>query len=132
MTDTAWAECSTGITERHKKSRGQESHCRGQEKKLQRLCGTMELLNLLVVTEALSERVVHNPGILSDHLFLGLVEEILVEIVNEPGLAECLETEVHNPIPSVNSGRARGEVTDRLGHTGVQHLAMDRLVKVFK
>jgi hypothetical protein len=93
---------------------------------------TMELLNLLVVTEPLSECVVHNPGILCDYLFLGFVEEVLVEVVNKPGLAECLETEVHNPIPSVNSGRARGEITDRLSHTGVKHLAMDRLVEVFK
>ena len=93
---------------------------------------TMELLNLLIVTETLSECVVHNPGILCDHLFLGLIEEVLVEVVNKPGLAECLETEVHNPIPSVNSRRARGEVTDRLGHTGVQHFSVDRLVEIDK
>jgi hypothetical protein len=92
----------------------------------------MELLNLLIVAQTLSECVVHNPGILCDYFFLSLAEEVLIEVVNKPGLAECLETEVHNPIPSVNPGRARGEITDRLGHTGVQHLAMDRLIKVFK
>jgi hypothetical protein len=92
----------------------------------------MKLLNLLVITKALSERIVHNPGILCDHLFFGLVEEVLVEVVNEPGLAECLETEVHNPIPSVNSGRTGSKIRHTLGHTWVEHFGVYALIEIFE
>jgi hypothetical protein len=93
---------------------------------------SVEVANLVVVTEAFSEGIIHDTGVLGDNLILWLVEEVFLEIVNEPGLTECLEAEIHDTIPSFNSGRARSKITDRLGHTGVKHLAVNRLVKVFK
>jgi hypothetical protein len=88
--------------------------------------------NLLVVAEVLAKGVVHNPGILSHDLFLRLVEEVLVEVVNEPGLAERLETEVYHTVPTVYTGRTRGEIGDTLGHALVEHLGVNSLVKVFE
>jgi hypothetical protein len=88
--------------------------------------------NLLVVAEVLAKGVVHNPGILSHDLFLRLVEEVLVEVVNEPGLAERLETEVYHTVPTVYTGRTRGEIGDTLGHALVEHLGVNSLVKVIE
>jgi hypothetical protein len=71
---------------------------------------TMKFLNLLIVTKTLAESIVHNPGIFGNNLFLGLVEEIFVKIVNEPSLTESLKAEINHTVPTINAGTSRGKV----------------------
>jgi hypothetical protein len=93
---------------------------------------TVQGANFLIVTEVFAHGVVHNTCIFSDNLFLCLVEKVLVEIVDEPGLAECLETEVHHSVPTVYTGRTRGEIGDTLSHALIEHLRVNCFVKILE
>ena len=63
----------------------------------------VQVPHLVIVTEIRPQGLVHNPGILLYDLVLTLVEEVLVEEVNQPGLTESLETEVHHMVPTIDA-----------------------------
>jgi len=127
------SEIRMGVGDAEDRAMDRNNHTFWKRNHLNReITQAMEFLNLLIITKTLAESIVHNPGIFSNNLFLSLVEKVLVKVINQPGLAECLEAEIHNTIPSVDTGRTRGKIRHALGHTLIEHFRMNRLVEIFE
>lgn len=70
----------------------------------------METTDFLVIAQSPAHGVVHHTGVLCNNLFLGLVEEVLIEVVDEPGLAESLDAVVHNAVPTIDTAGTGSEI----------------------
>ena len=92
----------------------------------------VEIADFLEVADTGAHGLLHVVLVLVDHLFLRSVEEVLVEVVDEERLAECLQPEVHDLVPPVHTAHARREIGHGFGHTLGQHFGMDRLVEILE
>ena len=92
----------------------------------------VQVADLVRVADALAHGILHVEHVLIDHLVFVTGEEILLEVVDEPGLTESLETEVDHFGPPVDTAHSRSEIADGFRHPLGNHFGMDCLIEILK